>query len=140
MDLPWTTQKQPMHRRTPSSPLLSLLWLHTGSQGFQLTFDRGASPRVVRLVVFVILCSALDALFTLLHIQQGGSEANPLMALVLAYGTIPFVGLKMGMTGLGTIILATYEHCRLGLKSLQLMALVYAGLMVYHAIIFFSGF
>jgi hypothetical protein len=140
MDLPWTTQQQPMNHRAHSSSPLSILWSQTGPQGLQLTFVRSTSPQVVRLVVFVILCSALDALFTLLHIQQGGSEANPLMALLLDYGTIPFVGLKMGMTGCGTFILATYEHCRLGLKSLQLMALVYAGLMVYHAIIFFSGF
>jgi hypothetical protein len=91
-------------------------------------------------VVFVLTSSALDALFTLLYIQRGGAEANPLMALALNYGIMPFVGLKMGLTGIGTVILATYERAWFGLTSLYLLAALYMGLLIYHTMILLSGF
>jgi hypothetical protein len=95
------------------------------------------SPRAVGLVCFVVISSAFDALFTLLYIQQGGSEANPIMALALNQGVAAFVGLKMGLTGLGALLLAIHEHSWLGLRSLQTLALTYSVLLVYHLILFF---
>ncbi|HEY7493750.1 MAG TPA: DUF5658 family protein [Candidatus Tectomicrobia bacterium] len=99
----------------------------------------GLSPRIVLLVIFVLTSSALDALFTLLHIQQGGSEANPIMALLIERGSATFVGLKMSLTSFGALILAGYQHVWLGLQGLYLLSLVYSGLLIYHGIIFFSG-
>ena len=96
------------------------------------------SPRIVLLVGFVLTCSALDALFTLLHIQHGGSEANPVMALVLEQGMTAFVWLKMGLTGIGAVVLAVYQHVWLGIWGLYLLSLVYAGLLGYHAVILLS--
>jgi hypothetical protein len=91
----------------------------------------------VRLVLFVVICSALDALFTLLYLQQGGSEANPVMALALNQGITAFVSLKMGLTGLGTSLLAIYEHSWFGRRSLQALALTYSMLLVYHLMLFY---
>lgn len=108
------------------------------SEAYHAYLD-GLAPRIVLLVVFVLTCSALDALFTLLHLQQGGSEANPVMALVIEQGTTTFVGLKMVLTGFGATVLAVYQQCWLGLRGLHGLSLVYAGLLVYHTIIFFSG-
>ena len=99
----------------------------------------GLSPRIVLLVIFVLTCSALDALFTLLHIQQGGTEANPIMALLLQQGSATFVGFKMSLTSCGALVLAGYQHVWLGIQGLYLLSLVYGGLLVYHGIIFFSG-
>jgi len=98
------------------------------------------APRVVWLVVFVVISSALDAFFTLLHIQQGGSEGNPLMAMALDQGTTWFVSFKMGLTGLGALLLAIHRHSWIGLKSLQFLACIYGGLLGYHGLIFFSDF
>ena len=50
------------------------------------------------LAVLVYVCSLLDALCTLRHLQQGGQEANPLLALALAGGTSLFLHLKIGLT------------------------------------------
>ena len=99
------------------------------------TISAQVSPRVVKLVVFVLVCSALDALFTLIHLQYGGTEANPIMAMALDFGPASFVRAKMGLTGLGAILLASYEHLRLGLACLYLIAAVYAGLLLYHAML-----
>ena len=57
------------------------------------------SQRAVVLLFFRVGASVLDALCTLLFIQNGGSEANPLMSLVLSRGQAPFVGIKMALTG-----------------------------------------
>ena len=97
----------------------------------------GLSPRIVLLVIFVLTCSALDALFTLLHIQQGGSEANPIMALLIEQGISTFVGLKMSLTSFGALVLAGYQRVWLGIQGLYLLSLVYSGLLVYHGILFF---
>jgi len=138
------------HRRQPDwrqQPILlpdTLQW-HTRQGACQRS--RGAvhacrnclSPRIVLLVIFVLTCSALDALFTLLHIQQGGTEANPIMALLLQQGSATFVGLKMSLTSFGALVLAGYQHVWLGIQGLYLLSLLYCGLLVYHGIIFFSG-
>ena len=102
-----------------------------------LVIRERVSPRVVYLVLFVLICSALDALFTLMHIQQGGSEANPIMAMALDFGVASFVRAKMGLTGLGAILLAVYERLWLGSVCLYLTAFVYAGILLYHAALFF---
>ena len=98
------------------------------------------SPQAVRLVLFVLVCSAFDALFTLIHIQHGGSEANPIMAMALGFGPGHFVRAKMGLTGLGAILLASYERLRLGSVCLYLTAMLYAGILMYHAMLYFNRF
>lgn len=52
--------------------------------------------RVVILVVVVFGSSLFDALLTLRHLEQGGSEANPLMALTLAASPTLFMSVKVG--------------------------------------------
>ncbi|MCZ6873796.1 MAG: DUF5658 family protein [bacterium] len=103
-----------------------------------LSIGEHVSLRAVCLVLFVLICSALDALFTLMHIEQGGTEANPIMAMALDFGPASFVRAKMGLTGFGAILLAGYERLWLGLVCLYLTAIVYAGLLLYHAVLFFN--
>jgi hypothetical protein len=105
-----------------------------------LSLRECVSPRAVRLVLFVLVCSAFDALFTLIHIEQGGSEANPIMAMAMDYGPSQFVRAKMGLTGLGTILLASYERLWLGSVCLYLTAMLYAGILLYHAVLYLSRF
>lgn len=98
------------------------------------------SPQAVRLVLFVLVCSAFDALFTLIHIEHGGSEANPIMAMAIGYGPAQFVRAKMGLTGLGAILLASYERRWLGSLCLYLTATLYAAILLYHALLYFNRF
>jgi hypothetical protein len=91
------------------------------------------------LVFFVVLCSALDALFTLMFVQQGGDEANPIMAMALAQGMTSFVGAKMALTGLGAILLALHQQLWLGILGLYALTLIYASLLVYHLILYAAG-
>ena len=130
-------------RRQPTSLLGTLRCyghrLNGRRHGERSTYVDRLSPRVVALVLFVVFCSALDALFTLMHIQQGGFEANPIMAMALDQGMNSFVGAKMALTGLGAILLAIHQNFWLGMRGLYILALIYAGLLVYHLIIHTSG-
>jgi hypothetical protein len=135
-----------LNRRQRCRPFLGISRSHgrrsVGRRGCEVgnTYVDRPSPQVVSLVLFVVICSGLDALLTLLHIQQGGSEANPVMALALNQGIHSFLGLKMTMTVIGALVLAIHQNFWLGLTSLYALALLYTGLLMYHAVILFSGF
>ena len=105
-----------------------------------LSLQECVSPRTVRLVLFVLICSAFDALFTLIFVEHGGSEANPIMAMAMSYGATQFVRAKMGLTALGAILLASYEQLWLGSICLYLTAMLYAGILLYHALLYFGRF
>ena len=97
-----------------------------------------ALPSVIRLVLGITVFSALDAFFTLLYIANGGSEANPVMALALEYGNDVFVGVKMGVTCLGVWLLSAFQFFPLAYLILQGLALMYMVVMAIHAVLLFS--
>jgi hypothetical protein len=68
------------------------------------------APRIAGLALFILTSSFLDALLTLLHVQRGGQEVNPLMALALHQGDAVFVAAKMAATGSGVWLLAAHQH------------------------------
>ena len=96
------------------------------------------SQRTVVLLFFVLGSSALDALCTLLFIQRGGHEANPFMVLLLSHGEVPFVGVKMALTGLGAWLLAAHQGFPLASRGLHALAGSYMGLLLIHAVILLS--
>jgi hypothetical protein len=96
------------------------------------------SQGAVGLLFFVLAASALDALCTLLFLQRGGKEANPFMALVLSYGQMPFVGIKMALTGIGAWLLVAHYYFPMAYRGLLGLAGGYIGLLLIHAIILLS--
>ena len=87
------------------------------------------------LAVVVYVSSILDALLTLLHLEDGGSEANPLMHLALAYGPTAFVALKLSLTGGAVWWLAAHQHFPLADRSLHGLTLGYGGVLIYHLLL-----
>ncbi len=103
--------------------------------GRRLSVER-PSRRVIALVLCITVCSALDALCTLLSLGDGVREVNPLMALFLTYGPTTFVSLKMGMTCAAVWTIAALHHwlpatAYLGLHGLALFSLALIG---HHAV------
>lgn len=96
------------------------------------------APWVIVLVLWVTVCSALDALFTLIYISNGGGEANPVMSLALTYGTSTFVNLKMGITCFGVWTLSVFQYVPLAGLVLLCLTLIYLGIMGLHAILLLS--
>jgi hypothetical protein len=96
------------------------------------------SQRVLVLLFIVIGASVLDALLTLLFLQHGGAEANPLMAVTINYGEAHFVGIKMALTGIGVWFLAAHQHFPLAFRGLHVLATGYVGLLLIHAALLLS--
>jgi hypothetical protein len=143
-ETPATERRQQADRRSrPTS-----LWSALGFKGRRKAFRRAGeahhayvdcpAPRVVLLLGVVLLSSLLDAVLTLLFLERGGAEANPVMALVLAYGPAPFMGLKMALTGIGVWFLAAHQHFPLAVKGLHILTGGYALLLCIHTALLLS--
>jgi hypothetical protein len=143
-ETPATERRQQPDRRARQTSLWSALGFNGRRKGFRRAGEAHKAyvdcpaPRVVLLLGVVLICSLLDAVLTLLFLERGGTEANPVMALVLAYGTTPFVGLKMALTGLGVWFLAAHQYFPLAIKGLHILAGGYALLLCIHAALLLS--
>lgn len=91
-----------------------------------------ASRESAVLAVAVVVASSVDAALTLLHLQAGGGELNPLMAAVLAEGVPLFVGVKTLGTAAGALFLAFEQRSRLARAALRSAAAIYAFVLAYH--------
>ena len=108
-------------------------------EGENTYVDRPAR-HVIILAYMIISCSIFDALLTLLYIERGGGEANPVMAAAIDFSTTAFVGLKMALTIFGIALLAVHQNFRLGLRGLYAMTLIYLVLLAYHGLIWLGEF
>ena len=137
----------PLERRQLSDRrvLATTLWSALRSQGRRTGFRRrgegrqcyvdGLAQRIVGLAVVVYVSSLLDAFLTLRYLQDGGSEANPLMQLALAYGPTVFVALKLSLTGGAVWVLAAHQQWSLAVRGLYGLVLGYGVVLVYHVVL-----
>lgn len=72
-------------------------------------FDR-YNPKLLAAITTILLLSVFDALLTLLLIEHGSSELNPVMSYFLKYGPLPFVIAKYGMTSFGVFVLLIFKN------------------------------
>lgn len=76
----------------------------------------------------------LDAQLTLLWVKLNiAEEGNALMARVLAYGDLTFLGFKLAIGAFAAYVLYRCSHLPLARRGLTATLVVYAGLMVIHA-------
>lgn len=68
------------------------------------------SEVIFTLISLILIFSLLDALFTLVLIDNGATEMNPLMAFYLNIGPATFVAVKYGMTSLSILVLLISSH------------------------------
>jgi len=104
-------------------------------EGHNQYVDR-PSPRILCLTLLIVLFSSLDAYLTLLHIQDGGYEVNPLMHLALLTGVPTFTIIKICLSGAGALFLATHGNFPLSRFALGFGALAYTILLGYHGVLF----
>ena len=120
-------------RRLPDRRTHPMRWSTLRWHGFrrmgegQNTYIDCPSLPVTALALWVCLASVADAYLTLCHLQAGGHEGNPVMALALAYGDTVFCWVKLGLTTLGMWVLAAHQQFPL--------ALGYGGLLLYHLVL-----
>jgi hypothetical protein len=71
--------------------------------------------------------------YTLVHLDAGGTEANPVMAQILTWGGYSlFKAIKLATTVLGLAVLLVHVRFRKVKTLLSFAFLLYAGVFVFH--------
>jgi len=90
------------------------------------------SLRMWSLLVWVTLMNSGDSFFTLLHLQQGGIELNPVAGAMLETGRVGFVGLKSFLITVPLVVLCLHKNFALARVGLWIAAGTYTLLLCYH--------
>lgn len=84
-------------------------------------------------IVLILLLSVMDAMLTIVLINHGATEINPIMAFYLELGPYTFLFVKYGLTCSGLMILLLCQN--FFLKSIH----VHAGALLYLVLVAFIG-
>jgi hypothetical protein len=91
-------------------------------------------PYLLFLAVTILLLNLADAFLTLTLLTMGAREANPLIAFVLEEYPKLFAVTKMGLTGVGVLVLVAVARARL-FNVMRVGSLLHAVLVGYAALI-----
>ena len=94
-------------------------------------------PAVFLVLLGILGLNLIDAFYTLVYLQRGGLEANPVVQLLLDLGMTPFVAVKAMVIGVATVLLCMCKNFRYARLGLRLSVGVYTLLALYHMILFF---
>jgi hypothetical protein len=92
--------------------------------------------RLLLLVLWIALMNVGDSFFTLVHLQAGGVELNPVARLLLTGGRWNFVFVKSILIGLALVVLAMHKNFHLARVGLWTAAGTYTCLVAYHLLLF----
>ncbi len=91
----------------------------------------------ILLTVFLVL-NLLDAHFTLIYLQRGGEEANPVAVKLLYAGMGTFIGVKAIGVGLGSLVFCILNNFRNARIGVMLALGFYQALLLYHMSLYFD--
>lgn len=70
------------------------------------------APAAAIVAVAIMLLSCADSLFTLLLLQRGATEINPVMDALIAIDTMLFVAAKLAITAVCVLFIVAHRHFR----------------------------
>ena len=94
------------------------------------------SIRLWFLILWVALMNIGDSYFTLVHLQAGGVELNPVAAALLGTGRAGFVFVKSFLIALALCLLCIHKNFFLARVGLWIAAGSYTLLCAYHLSLF----
>ena len=94
-------------------------------------------PRLWMLLLWIALMNVADSYFTLIHLQAGGVELNPVAAALLGAGRTNFVLSKSILIALALVVLCVHKNFLLARLGLWCAAGTYTLLVAYHVSLFF---
>jgi hypothetical protein len=127
-------------RRKKPTPVLSRYWLRGRRRGGRregeaedIYVDR-PSRKEWLLFGAILGLASLDGIWTLLHLERGVEEANPLMAWFLEVGGSPaFAAAKFGVTIVAAAFLLLHARFRAARRLMPWVVVIYAALVLVHA-------
>lgn len=86
-------------------------------------------------IVLILFFSVMDALLTLVLINHGAIELNPIMAFYIGVGPYTFLLVKYGLTSAGVIILLLIKNSFLQTFRVHVDALLYLVLAAFLGVV-----
>jgi hypothetical protein len=83
----------------------------------------------------ILIFSLADAFLTLLLVDRGATELNPVMACVLNHGPAAFIGAKYLLTSISVIILVILSQVFLLRVGIHIRSIISSILMLFSSII-----
>ncbi len=90
------------------------------------------SVRAFVLALLIFTLSTLDAFFTMIHLQNGGSELNPLMRQIIQTGFEWFILFKSLGIGILAWLLAIHQNFRISFYGMHVLTAIYSLLLGHH--------
>ena len=97
-------------------------------------FDR-YNPRLFAAITAILMLSIFDALLTLILIDKGSTELNPVMAYFLQHGLLPFIVAKYLLTSIGVVTLLIFKNVFLTGFNIYTHSLFSAVIVAFSAVI-----
>lgn len=92
--------------------------------------------RLWALAMWTALMNTGDCFFTLVHLQAGGTEVNPIAAALLGTGRLGFVVWKSLLIGIALLVLVQHKNFTLARFGLWTACGGYTLLFLYHLLLF----
>lgn len=87
-------------------------------------------------LLWIAFMNAGDSFFTLVHLQNGGTEVNPVAAMLLGTGRTGFVLLKSGVIAAALCVLCVHKNFHIARIGMWTAAAAYTLLFAYHLALF----
>jgi hypothetical protein len=91
-------------------------------------------PHLLLLSLMILFLSITDAFMTLTLMTHGATEANPLLAYILAVAPELFAGVKLLLTGLAILVLVALARARV-FRVIRVSAIMHSCLLLYLCLI-----
>jgi hypothetical protein len=92
------------------------------------------SAHLLAVAIGILLLCVLDAFLTLVLLERGAAEVNPVMALLVERHVTAFAGLKMSMTSLSIVFMVFLSRYRF-MRLLPVAWVLYGVLIAYVSLI-----
>ncbi len=130
-------------RRAEPTPRLSVYSLSGGRRrGAQRAGEREGSfvdtysAWIFLWILWVAAMNVGDSFFTIVHLQAGGVEVNPVAAAMLKTGRFGFVFLKAAVISGALLVLTVHKNFSLARIGLWVSTIAYTALVIYHLTLF----
>jgi hypothetical protein len=92
------------------------------------------SAPLLAVAVSILLLSVADAFLTLVLLQGGAAEVNPIMEALIYSSVAAFATLKMALTSIGIILMVALAHYRF-MRLLRVEWVLYGVLIAYASLV-----
>ncbi len=94
-------------------------------------------PKYLILVVSILLLCAMDALLTLVLLNHGGVELNPVMAVLIEKDATLFLTVKLTITAVNLVVLLVHKNFLI-FSRLKLRNIIFSLFFLYFILILYE--